>query len=74
MKVYKLTVMVIDFDDLGVDEINSVLENQKYPNYCINPSVMDYDVRDIGEWHDDHPLNKGSTQELEFERLFKEYK
>lgn len=70
MKVYKLEVMVLDFDDLGADEIVSVLENQKYPNYCIAPDVMSIEERDCGEWHDDHPLNKHSTQEIEFQRLF----
>lgn len=57
MKAYKLEILVIDHDHLGEGEIRSVLENTKYPNYCINPQVMRVDEREIGEWHDDHPLN-----------------
>jgi hypothetical protein len=36
MKVYKITLMVIDYDELDdVDEITSVIENARYANRCI---------------------------------------
>lgn len=70
MQVIKLEVMIIDTDGLGADEIKSVIENQKYPNHCISPNVRKIEVREIGEWSDEHPLNHLNTQELEYTRLF----
>jgi len=61
---------LFDFDQLGADEIKSVLENSRYPNHCIRPDVMSVSEADIGEWHDDHPLNKFSEIEDEYRRLF----
>lgn len=64
MKVYKLEVIVIDHDDVG-DEMKDILENQKYPNWCLSPHVIKMESIDIGEWDDDHPLNN--------KRLFSSY-
>lgn len=57
MKAYKLEVVIIDHDNLGQDEIKEVLENTRYPNWCISPKVIDLKETDIGEWDDNHPLN-----------------
>lgn len=70
MKVYKVTVMVIDHDVLGPEEIKDVLENTRYPNHCISPDVMKIEESDIGEWDDNNPLNNVKTHEAEFKRLF----
>lgn len=70
MKVYKLEVLIIDFDELGEKEIKTVLENQHYPNWCIHPQVKDVKVVDIGEWTDGHPLNNKLTKDAEYQRLF----
>jgi len=70
MKAYEITLQIIDFDQLGPDEIRTVLENQRYPNHCIAPTVADIREADIGKWDDDHPLNKKSTAEAEWNRLF----
>jgi len=70
MKVYKVELMIIDFDGLGANEIQSVIENQKFPNRCIFPDVMDISERDIGEWSDDHPLNNTRTSASEYRKLF----
>lgn len=70
MKVTKVELMIVDFDELGEDEIKEVIENQKYPNYCINPSVMEMQTVDIGEWDDDLPINKLDKQKEEYEKLF----
>ena len=68
MKAYKLEVLIIDFDELGADEIVAVLENVKYPNHCISPDVKKIEITDIGEWNDNHPLNK-STADDAYEQL-----
>jgi hypothetical protein len=70
MKVYKLTVMIIDHDKLE-DDIVSELENASFPNDCINPKVVSFQSAEIGDWHDDHLLNNRDTWEAEFNRLFK---
>jgi len=57
MKAYRLEVLIIDHDDVGPDGIVAVIENTRYPNRCIDPIVEGVAVADIGEWHDDHPLN-----------------
>lgn len=72
MKAYKVELLIIDFDEVGESGIKSLLEDTSFPNRCINPSVMDMQSRDIGEWHDNHPLNFTTTSKSEFERLFKE--
>lgn len=69
MKAYRLEVLVIDFDNVG-DDIPNIIENTKYPNWCISPSIIQVESRDIGEWSDDHPLNKKDTVRAEYEKLF----
>jgi hypothetical protein len=70
MKVYKLEIMVIDTDNCGAEEIKDMIENARYPNHAINPKVMQNDSVDIGEWHDNHPLNYRSSQQDTFKALF----
>ena len=40
VKVHRVEVLIVDFDDLGAEEIGVVLENTRYPNRCISPSVI----------------------------------
>lgn len=69
MKAYKVTLLVIDFDEIGEESIKDEIENARYGNRCISPSVMESAGVDIGEFDDDHPLNTAG-RELEFKRLF----
>lgn len=69
MKVYKVTLSIIDFDGVG-DEIKDVIESTRFPNRCIRPHVIQMESRDIGEWDDDHPLNSRKTSNEYFEKLF----
>jgi len=70
MRAYKVEIMIIDFDDLGDEGIADVIENTKYPNYCISPQVKSVQSADIGEWDDNHPLNRKDTADAEYDRLF----
>ena len=70
MKIHKLEVIVIDFDDIGAEEIKDVLENARYPNRCISPDVRKVETREFGEWDDGHPLNNRNTADAEIERIF----
>jgi hypothetical protein len=71
MKAYKVELLIVNHDGLSEREIKIQLENVNYPNDCISPSVMKIEGKDIGEWHDDHPLNKNKTMEKEYNKLFK---
>lgn len=66
MKVYKMTVLVLDFENRNQESLEYELENNKY----VPATVMETQVADIGEWHDEHPLNFTNTQKEEFKRLF----
>jgi len=70
MKAHVVTLTIIDFDDIGADEIKVVIENVHYPNRCISPDVVNIETADIGEWHDDHILNYKRTANAEWKRLF----
>lgn len=70
MKAYKLEIFVIDHDNIGANGIKDEIECASYGNDCISPKVKCVTEKDIGEWTDDHPLNKHSTCEEEYRRLF----
>lgn len=65
-KAYKIEVLVIDHKEMGEKEIVQALENTRY----VYPRVMKVQSADVGEWSDDHPLNKRATSEAEYRRLF----
>lgn len=66
MKAYKVGLLIIDNENIGEDEIRDRLENCRY----VYPSVMNIQSAEIGEFHDDHPLNKKDTFEEEYNRIF----
>jgi len=70
-KVYRVTLTILDLDEIGPAEIRSVLENNHYPNHCMAPEVSRIEERDIGEWSDDHPLNSSKTSQEYAEHLFR---
>ena len=70
MKAYKIEILVIDFDGLGESGIKEALENASFPNDCVSPNVKAITEKDIGEWADEHPLNKRATCDAEYQRLF----
>lgn len=67
MKLHKFTVYVFDHDDIGVEEITYHLDSVKY----LTTAVFHNMTTDIGEWDDDHPLNKNSADQLTFDEYFK---
>lgn len=68
-QIHKLTVLIVDHDELGVDEVKEVLENQHYPNHCLSPCVLHTETQAV-EWTDDHPLNSYARREAAFAALF----
>ena len=67
--VYRIELLVVDHDEIGLEGITEALELTSYPNDCINPSVMGSESREV-EWSDDHPLNQIDTTESEYTQLF----
>lgn len=73
MKIHRVVLLIVDSDDIGAESVADVIENARYPNHCIGPSVMRIDTREV-EWSDEHPLNQSDTSQKAFEELFKEVK
>jgi len=73
VKVHKIELYVVDFDEVGATGTKETIENAMFPNDCISPNVIDVQTVDIGEWHDAHPLNYTRTAEKEIRRLFAGY-
>lgn len=74
MQVHKITLYVVDFDRVGGTGAAEAIETARYPNRCISPNVLSIETREIGEWSDDHPLNRGELATDEIRRLFGETK
>jgi len=70
MKVHKIELLIVDHDEVGIDEIKDIIENIKYPNWCMSPQVMQTATVNIGKWDDDLPINKTDTIKAEYNRLF----
>jgi hypothetical protein len=66
-KAYLIQALVIDFEGMRKEDIVEEVENR--PKYS-SPNVLSIQGVDLGEWNDDHPLNKHATQIAEVERLF----
>jgi len=69
VQVHKITLVVIDHDDIGAASVRDHLQDTHYPNHCIAPIVLEIDTRQV-EWSDDHPLNQKRTQATEVGRIF----
>lgn len=55
---------MIDIEELGKEEIKTIIENQDY----ISARNLKIETADIGKWSDAHPLN---YQNGDFESYFK---
>lgn len=65
MKAYRVELLVVDTESVGESEVTYLLQNVK----DLYPKVKSVQSRDIGEWHDNHPLNQGD--EKYYQELFK---
>lgn len=70
MKVHKIELIVIDFDECGADEVKDIIQFTNYPNDCISPEVRSITTVDCGEWSDNHPLNHLDTKDAAIAELF----
>lgn len=70
MKAYKITLLFIDFDNVGKEGAKELIESARLPNRIDPGTVMSIEEADIGAWHDDHPLNRFSTIADAFSTFF----
>ena len=57
MKAHLITVLVVDFEDCGAEAVTDLLVG----NRRLSAQAIETKTADIGEWDDDHPLNRRST-------------
>jgi hypothetical protein len=73
VQVHRVTLLIVDHDEVGAAAVAQHLQYTRYPNHCIAPTVLAIETREV-EWSDNHPLNQKRTQAAEAERLFAEPK
>ncbi len=64
-KVYKMEIIVIDFEERTEDAVCFYVENLRN----LSSRVLSLQSVEV-EWDDDHPLNRKDTQDAEVARLF----
>lgn len=69
MKVYKLEVLIMDADVDTIEEAKSIIDDTRYPNH-VRVEAITCREANIGEWHDEHPLNYTNSTKKEMNRLF----
>lgn len=60
MKAHLITTLVIDFEKYGRKAYEDRIEQKECGD------IVSGETFDIGEWDDDHPLNKISTDRLAY--------
>ena len=70
MKVYRIEICVIDFDNIGEAGVRGEIENANYGNDCIYPTVKKIETKEV-DWSDNHPLNNRNTADAAYKELFK---
>lgn len=65
MKMYRVVsyVLPLNGEFENASELKSIIECNKYPEFH---DVAEIKEADIGEWSDDHPCNKTSTNKEEY--------
>lgn len=69
MKVHKVTLLVVDHDDIQAGGVRSAIQTARYPNHCVMPVVMNIETQEV-DWHDRHPLNLSGECDAAFAKLF----
>lgn len=64
MKAYRVQVVLVDHEGVGEEEIASLPSNYRY----LCATVFKIEEKEIGNWTDDHPLNRHDTFDAEVER------
>jgi hypothetical protein len=65
-KAYKIELFILDVEGLREEDVIYFLENVTY----LDPKVMSVQSKELGEWYDDHPINKKDTFKQTYDELF----
>ena len=70
-KLYRITSYVLDLNgnNPSIDDVVDQIEANRYPEFHYVKEVLE---TDIGEWDDDHKLNKMSATMKDFDAYFPE--
>ena len=44
-KVHRIALLVVDHDNLGAKDAASEIENARFPNDCLHPTVLSVETR-----------------------------
>lgn len=70
-KLFKLTAYLTDIDDsFGEQDLEDYIMWRLRDELLVDHIHLA--SADVGEWHDDHPLNYMDCPEAEYEKYFKE--
>ena len=67
MKMHKITIFYIDFEEMSQKDVISQIEHQL--DGIVR--VANFESADIGEFEDDHELNQQSATIAQHEKYFK---
>jgi hypothetical protein len=65
-----MVLLFVDHDNVGMAGAKQLIEDARLPNRIDPGAVISIEERDIGEWHDGHPLNFRDKQATEVARIF----
>jgi len=63
--VHKITLMVVDHENLKADDIVDLLESCRW----VYPRVTSIETAEV-DWRDDHPLNRRETRDATLAEIF----
>jgi hypothetical protein len=66
MNAHKVELLILDGENISREDVVYFLENVKY----LWPKVLSIKTKEIEDWNDDHPLNKGENLHEGIEELF----
>lgn len=61
-KAHKIEIVVLDPENMGVEEFNIILEQNRF----INGRVLKTSTYNVGEWNDNHPLNLSNKEAVKW--------
>jgi hypothetical protein len=66
MKIHKFEIVIFDFEDHGIEDYKTILQEHRY----LTAKILSSDTAEIGKWDDDHILNKTTTKSEVFMKYF----
>lgn len=68
MKIHKFEIVIFDFENYGIENYKTILSNHR----DFTATILSSNTADIGEWGDNHVLNKNTTEASVYRKYFAE--